>query len=113
MDRNPNSGWCYYFQKADLARQFGDWNEVVRLGDTAFKLDDFPNNPVERFVFIEGYAHVGDWKRAVQLSKKSYRVSKEYVGPLLCQLWKRVEAETTTSLERSEAISRCPDHVHM
>lgn len=101
----PEHGWCYYFQKADLARQFGDWNKVVQLGDKAFKLDDFPNNPVERFVYIEGYAHVGDWKRAIQLSKESYRVSKEYVGPLLCQLWERVEAETTASLERSEALA--------
>lgn len=90
--------WCYYFEKADLARQFGDWNEVAKLGDTAFKLDDHPNNPVERFVFIEGYAHIGDWDRALKLSKESYKVSKDYVGPLLCQLWARIETETTDSL---------------
>ncbi|HAV78106.1 MAG TPA: hypothetical protein DCX53_12220, partial [Anaerolineae bacterium] len=97
-------GWCYYFQKADLARQMGEWGEVVTLGEKAFALDDFPNNPVERFVFIEGYTHTGDWKRALQLSRESYRVSKEYVGPLLCQLWKRIEAETAQSLER-DALS--------
>jgi hypothetical protein len=101
----PEHGWCYHFQKADLARQMGDWEEVVKLGDKAFKLDDFPNNPVERFVFIEGYAHVGDWKRAIQLSKESYRVSKDYVGPLLCQLWERIETETDATLERAEALS--------
>ncbi len=101
----PEHGWCYYFQKADLARQLGQWDEVAKLGDKAFKLNDHPNNPVERFVFIEGYAHVGEWQRAVELSKVSYKVSKEYVGPLLCQLWKRVEAETAPSLERSEAIA--------
>jgi hypothetical protein len=100
----PEHGWCYYFQKADLARQMKDWDEVVKLGDKAFKLDDFPNNPVERFVFIEGYAHTGDWKRAIQLSKESYRVSKDYVGPLLCRLWDRIEAETDESPERSEAL---------
>ncbi|NMC79412.1 MAG: hypothetical protein GYA59_08635, partial [Chloroflexi bacterium] len=27
--------WCYYYQKASLARQEGDWEEVVRLGDEA------------------------------------------------------------------------------
>jgi hypothetical protein len=100
----PEHGWCYYFQKADLARQFDDWEEVVKLGDKAFKLDDFPNNPVERFVFIEGYAHTGDWKRAIQLSKESHRVSKDYVGPLLCRLWSRIEAETGESPERGEAL---------
>jgi len=101
----PKHGWCYYFQKADLARQLGNWSEVVQLGDKAFKLNDHPNNPVERFVFIEGYAHVGDWKRAVELSKVSYKVSKDYVGPLLCQLWKRIETGTTSSVERNEVLA--------
>ncbi len=103
----PEHGWCYYFERADLARQFGDWEEVVRLADEAFKLkNDSPNNPVERFVFIEGYAHIGDWDRALKLSKESYQVSKSYVGPLLCQLWKRIEAETVAGPERSDAISK-------
>jgi len=101
----PEHGWCYYFEKADLARQFGDWEEVVQLGDKAFKLeDDSPNDPVERFVFIEGYAHMGDWQRAVELSRASYRVSKAYVGPLLCQLWERIETESTGGAERSKAL---------
>ncbi len=97
--------WCYYFEKADLARQFGHWEEVAKLGDTALKLDDHPNNPIERFVFIEGYAHVGDWDRALKLSRASYQVSKEYVGPLLCQLWARIEADTTGSQKKTEALS--------
>jgi hypothetical protein len=101
----PEHGWCYYFEKADLARQLGDWEEVARLGDTALKLDDHPNNPVERFVFIEGYAHVGDWDRAIKLSRESYQVSKGYVGPLLCRLWERIETETTDSTEKDEALS--------
>jgi len=103
----PNHGWCYFFEKAELARQFGDWEEVIKLGDEAFKLkNDSPNNPVERFVFVEGYAHVGKWDRAIELSRTSYRVSKEYVGPLLCHLWKRIGAETSESPERSAALSQ-------
>ncbi len=102
----PEHGWCYYFEKADLARQFGDWEEVVKLVDEAFKLkNDSPNNPVERFVFIEGYAHTGDWDRALKLSKESYKVSKDYVGPLLCRLWERIETETSGGLESRAAIA--------
>jgi len=101
----PDHGWCYYFEKAELARQFGDWETVTRLGDEAFSMDDYPNNPIERFVFIEGYAHVGQWKRAIELSNVSYKVSKEFVGPLLCRLWERIETETTGGVERSEALS--------
>ena len=103
----PAQGWCYYFEKAELARQFGDWQKVAELGEIAFKLDDHPNNPVERFVFIEGYAHVGDWERAIRLSHESYKVSKNYVGPLLCRLWERIKAETTDDLAdgRTEVLS--------
>ena len=103
----PAHGWCYYFEKADLARQFGDWQKVAELGDRAFKLDDHPNDPVERFVFIEGYAHIGDWERALKLSRESYKVSKDYVGALLCRLWERIESETTDDLSegRNRALS--------
>jgi hypothetical protein len=99
-------GWCYYFEKADLARQFGDWKEVVELGDIGFRLEnDAPNDPIERFVFIEGYANMGEWERAIELSRISYRVSRDYVGPLLCRLWERIETETTESMQRGETLS--------
>ena len=101
----PEHGWCYYFEKADLARQVGDWDEVVKLGNAAFKLDDYPNSPLERFVFVEGYAHAGEWEKAIEYSKVSYKVSKDYVGPLLCQLWERIEAETAESPGRSETLA--------
>jgi hypothetical protein len=99
----PAHGWCYYFEKAELARQFGDWEKVVELGDIAFQLDDHPNDPVERFVFIEGYAHLGDWERAFKLSQESYRVSKNIVGPMLCWLWQRIEFETMDDLSEARA----------
>jgi hypothetical protein len=102
----PAHGWCYYFEKADLARQFGEWDSVTRLGDEAFALNDYPNNPLERFVFIEGYAHAGEWDRAIELSNVSYKVSKDFVGPSLCRLWERIETETTGGVDRSEAISK-------
>jgi hypothetical protein len=100
----PSHGWCYYFEQAELARQRGDWEQVVQLGDIAFGLDDHPNNPVERFVFIEGYAHTGGWKMAVELSQASYRISRNYVGPLLCRLWSRIERETTVTPGREAAL---------
>lgn len=93
----PEHGWCYYFEKAELARQFGEWEKVAELGDVAFQLGEHPD-PIERFVFIEGYAHRGDWDRAVKLSRESYRVSKNYVGPLLCWLWQRIEVETVDAV---------------
>ncbi len=100
----PTHGWCYYFERADLARQQGDWVQVVEFGNKAFALDDYPNDPVERFVFIEGYAHAGEWGRAQELSMASYRVSREYMGPLLCTLWERIIRETPESADKQSAV---------
>ncbi len=96
----PTYNWCYYFEQAELARQMGDWGQVTALADTAFTLDDHPNDPIERFVFIEGYAHTGDWEKAVELSQDSYKVSKKFVSPPLCKLWDRIARETENSAEQ-------------
>ena len=101
----PEHGWGYYFEKAELARQMGDWDEVARLGDAAFKLGEHPNGPMERFVYIEGYAYVGEWDQEIKYSREAYQISREFVGPLLCRLWNRIEAETEQSPERSEALA--------
>ena len=102
----PAHGWCYFFQKADLARQMGDWETITRLGDDAFALNDYPNDPLERFVFIEGYAHTADWEKAVELSQNSYMVSKKYVGPLLCELWDRIGRETESTSQQNTALDK-------
>ena len=101
----PEHDFCYYFEKADLARQFKDWDLVVKYGETALSLDDHPYDPTEQFVFIEGYAHAGEWERALDLSQKAYEFSPDVAGRMLCQLWQRIGAETNDGLERSAALS--------
>ena len=75
----------------------GDWETVTQLGDAAFALKDYPNDPIERFVFIEGYAHTARWEKAVELTTDSYGVSKKVTGPLLCKLWDRIAQETEST----------------
>ena len=96
-------GWCYYFEKADLARQLGDWQAVALLGDEAFASGDYPNDPLERFPFIEGYAHTGNWGRAVALSRDSYAVSPVVIRPMICRLWQRIEEEAPASEAGAQA----------
>ena len=103
-DPEPIHEWCYAFQKADLARQFKQWDEVVSLGNAAFAEGLNPTDPAERFVFIEGYAHAGEWERAVELSMRSLSESESMSAPL-CRLWERVAAETAEGPGRSEALS--------
>ena len=95
-DPEPSHGWCYYFEKAELARQSSDWPAIVKLGKQAFAAGS-PNDPMERFVFIEAYAHTGDWSTATKLTKEAYKISPEYTSMPLCRLWARIEREVGDS----------------
>ncbi len=101
----PAHTWCYYFEQADLARQRGDWQRIVALGEIAFALQDHPNDPLERFPFIEGYAHVGNWTKVKELSLISYKVSPNYVGPLLCRLLDRIDRGTPASADKGDSLA--------
>lgn len=66
----PEHGWCYYYQKAQYARQIGDWQEIARLADIVLKKDLNPTYPSEWMPFVEGYASVGRDAEAKQLANK-------------------------------------------
>lgn len=100
----PAHRWCYYYEKAELARQIGDWAGVAELGDRAFASGDYPNDPMERVVFIEGYAHAGQWTRAVQLNAEAAGITP-MMQPVLCTLWQRIERQTDDSPGRQDALS--------
>ncbi len=104
----PIHDWCYYFEKADFARQQSDWIEIVTLGETAFNNYDPPNTAEERFPFIEGYAHTGDWIRAVELTSDSAGVTP-LILPVLCTLWQRISAQTSSSPEKTTALAQVSD----
>jgi hypothetical protein len=96
-------GWCYYYAKADLARQMGDFDTIARLGDEAFAIGDYPNDPAERLPFIEGYAHTGNWNRAVELSRET-RAITALMRPVLCRLWDRIEREAQPGSDKTDTI---------
>jgi hypothetical protein len=99
----PAHSWCYFFEKADLARQQGDWQEIVRLGEQAFSAGDNPNDPLERTPFIEGYAHTGNWDSAEELTLESWRVTPLVRWPL-CRLWQRIDEQVPASPEKQAAL---------
>jgi len=63
----PEHGWCYYYQKAMLASQAGDHEEVVRLGKEVRDAGLKPADWYEWIPFIEGYAYTGEYKEAKKL----------------------------------------------
>jgi hypothetical protein len=62
--KEPPHDWCYYYQKASLARQKGDWEEVVRLGLEAESLGFKPVEVSEWMPFYEAYIRAGQRDRA-------------------------------------------------
>jgi hypothetical protein len=84
----PPHTWCYYYTKAELARQRGDWETLARLGDEA-QLEGFhPNAPVEWLPFIEAYAITGQVEKAETLSKSALETPALRKG--MCAVWARV-----------------------
>jgi hypothetical protein len=60
----PAHGWCYYYQKAALARQAGDWNEINRLYDETVAKGLMAGDKSEIFPFLEGLVNSGQSAKA-------------------------------------------------
>lgn len=59
-----DSNWCFFFQKAELARQNQKWDEVIDLYDQAKANNLHAQNPNEYLVFIEAMIHKNQYDRA-------------------------------------------------
>jgi hypothetical protein len=72
--KEPTHDWCYYFSKADLARQQGNWDEVVALENQALGLFGFPSSsPRQLFPLIEGLALQGQWSQVQDLLIQTFQ----------------------------------------
>ncbi len=85
----PEHTWCYYYTKAELARQQADWEKIIVLFSEADNLGYTAQDPVEYLPFIEAFAQLGQTEQAIQLSETVLSTNpRMHVG--LCQLWQRV-----------------------
>jgi hypothetical protein len=106
LGAEPQNDWCYFYEKAELARQVEDWAEVARLGKQAFGLGLAPQEAYEWLPFIEAEARRGDVDEARKLSVK---VSKEnpVLNPGLCEIWDRVRAEDAGKADAALSQLKC------
>lgn len=100
----PAHGWCYYFEKADLARQMGEYEQVVELFNQAQNQNLSPNNATELYPFIESYIVLGKIDDAQTLVDQALADSKlinpeaNYkVSTSICAMLNRLEATETFS----------------
>ena len=75
--REPDHGWCYYYQRAALAKQKGDWEQVRQLGAQAEKLGLRPGDPVEILPFLEAKLQSND---NLQASDSNIEILEQFPG---------------------------------
>jgi hypothetical protein len=56
----PAHGWCYYYQKADLARQRGEWEQIPVLLKQALDEGQYPEDGLEWMPFLQASAVLND-----------------------------------------------------
>jgi len=94
----PEHTWCYYYAKAELAYQKGDWNHVIDLIDKATLLGYEPEDPFEWLTFIEAQAFMGNIEDAEKRSAEVF-AQDQRIRQGLCQLWKRVQDQSPARSE--------------
>ena len=110
----PAHDWCYYFEKAELAKQEGDWQRVADLADQALsdKKKFYRRNVSELTPYIEGYARTAQWEKAVQLSLDAYN-TWENMRTMVCDTWKsvtqttQIDAQGQKAFEEIQQIVKC------
>jgi hypothetical protein len=58
--KEPAHGWCYYYQKADLARQRGEWKKIPPLLKQALAEGQYPADGLEWMPFLQASAVLND-----------------------------------------------------
>jgi hypothetical protein len=107
----PDHTWCYYFAKAELARQQSKWDQVINLIDEARSLGYRPEDPFEWLTYIEAQAFTGNIEAAQKTSDDAFE-QENRVRRGLCELWKRVQAARPLGDEEASRIDQIVSNYH-
>jgi hypothetical protein len=100
--------WCYYFEKADLARQYGQWDEIARLWKESQSAGERADNGFEYIPFIEGFGYLEDWEYVKTQTKFADKITAG-LEPSLCSALDRLAANAPASAQRDETIKNLKD----
>ena len=65
----PPPSWCFFYERAALASQLGDWRSVASMADEVRRTGLLPEDPAEWFPFLEGYIHAHRYREANALAE--------------------------------------------
>ena len=103
--KEPEHNWCFYFQKADLASQSGNWNEVVSLGEEAIRLELSPEDRSEWLPFLKAYAITGNAERLMQIAKRI--LGEKFLRQQACDMLANIQEPLTSEVIQVIAIDYC------
>jgi len=95
--------WCYFFEKADLARQNQDWKSVIYFYKSAQDLDLSPYKIAEYVPFLEAFIRTGDIEAALHLIDKmnaKFPNTNEY----LCVLFYRLQNQSNLNADEQATL---------
>ncbi len=93
--------WCYYFQKAELARQFHDWEQILELAEQVDQKRFEPQNRFEWRPFVDGYLHMERYRDAQALTMRAYQAQSK-TADLFCNMWNDWQAQNPEDTELAE-----------
>jgi hypothetical protein len=102
--KEPEHGWCYFYQKADLARQRGEWEKIPALLKQARDGSYYPNDSLEWMPFLQAAAIQDDVKQVRDMTK--IVTADKFLGIQVCDIMTGFAQEHTLSAEMTAAIEQ-------
>ena len=93
--KEPKHDWCYFFQKADLARQKQEWAKVISLMDEAFTSGLDARYSLEYLPLLEAQYYQQDWGGYLETNQKILSRNSGFEN-FLCTQRERIEREAGT-----------------
>ena len=96
--------WCYYFEKADLARQNQDWAKTIQWYQDAQAAGFHPLLDSEKLPLVEAYLKMNEVEKALEITKSI--VNHEQTNTAgFCQVWETAKDEENVIPFAAEALS--------
>ena len=86
-----SESWCSFYQRAELARQFGNWQDVIDLMNEAEEKGFSANYGGEGLALVEANARLGNWGKA-ELGSEEILAKHVRNSSMLCALWAQLSA---------------------
>lgn len=100
--------WCYFYEKADLARQQKKWDEVIDYYNAGYEMGFKPLNQFEYLPLLEAYLITGRLEKAMETAKNIPDFNFE-TNDAFCKLWTTIEdtKNNSSKIQSLNQITQC------